>query len=119
MSNSSDVMVLFRARWNETNNEESSGFRLYYRRGKVRMRVECSSLGNKISMFGIASVKCLVAQQMVMNLWLFFFAVLAEICEDIDCGLNGACDPLTGACVCSPGFTGDNCDTSKNFSFYC
>ena len=53
-------MVLFRARWNETNNEESGGFRLYYRRGKVRMRVECSGLKNKISKFRIFNITIFV-----------------------------------------------------------
>lgn len=36
-----------------------------------------------------------------------------RVCEagaPVDCGLQGRCDPSDGACVCDPGWTGDQCE---------
>ena len=35
-----------------------------------------------------------------------------DLCEGVNCHGHGRCDGVTGACACSPGFTGPYCDLS-------
>ena len=39
---------------------------------------------------------------------------IADLCENVDCGENGTCDPENGACICDYGWTGDKCDEFWN-----
>ena len=33
--------------------------------------------------------------------------------EQCDCGEGNSCDAHTGACICPPGYTGNNCTEGK------
>ncbi|MEC7001802.1 MAG: calcium-binding EGF-like domain-containing protein, partial [Actinomycetota bacterium] len=38
------------------------------------------------------------------------YAVGCEVCAEVDCGENGRCNPLTGSCLCTDGWSGEVCD---------
>ena len=38
-------------------------------------------------------------------------------CDDVDCGANGACDEITGECICDDWYEGTTCEISLRDKF--
>ena len=91
----------------------------------MRLKITCPSIAGSL-MFKFGSGSQTITSQSGMcsrsvhTEWLFHntdhLVVFVDPCASNSCSNGADCNPMTGVCNCTPGYTGVSCESGKNIT---